>query len=118
MVGGDGRSLRHCGGDMGCVWFSWNDKRRRRWLEEELPHRSLPCHSSGELPLQNVKKAKYGLASSPGTTHERRGPGIHCMCMCWIFTEGMVKRHSQMHEQEMTKRPITIVSSLCVCVCV
>ena len=26
VVGGDGRSLGHCGGDIGCVGFSWNDR--------------------------------------------------------------------------------------------
>ena len=26
MLGGDGRSLGHCGSDIVCVGFSWNDR--------------------------------------------------------------------------------------------
>ena len=50
MLGGDGRSLRHCGGDIGCVWFSWNDGgggggRRKNYI---IIHCHIP-HPEGRL---------------------------------------------------------------------
>ena len=42
MVGGDGRSLGHCGSDIVCVGFSWNDRGGGGgWRKIYIPHHTL-----------------------------------------------------------------------------
>ena len=52
MLGGDGRSLGHCGSDIVCDGFSWNDRGGGgRWRKIYIPHHILIHFLPFELHL-------------------------------------------------------------------
>ena len=57
---------------------------------QRIPHIPVSVYHNTCVEICHVSRCCTPLASSPGPSCKRIGPGIHCMRMSWIFVEGVV----------------------------